>query len=433
MRRNILAGTLGMAWAAVAFGMPLPLLMRAVEASGFQLGVLGALRQAAMLAQLPGAFLAERFHRRKPSWAVLAIAHRAMWLVPALLPALFPHRREWWPLGIIVALGISEVLANASVASWFSWMADLLPAERAGRFWGFRMRVLSVSLIVASLGFGVMLDVFTKPGHEFLGFALVFGIAAIFGIGDVAVHCWVDEPVPHPGALHEPWWRRVIEPLRDRDFRRLTFAFGAWTCALGLPGYSNGMPGFFNIVYLKEAFAASYSQASCIVIASALGAVICAPRLGHAIDRYGARAVALRLIVCGPLCTLAWFFVSPARWRIPLLGLTPQPVLLISTMSLAVGGLYAGMQLCQLRLTQAHTGSAGRTVALAVHWSIVGLIGMLGPLLAGWIKDHFPASWSTLTLPCGAAFSYFQILIVLHLAIAWGVALPLVRNLKTES
>ena len=429
---NMLSGVLGMVWAAVAYGMPLPLLMRAVAASGFELGVLAALRQAAMLAQLPGAFLIERFSRRKPFWAAIVILHRAMWFIPALMPLLFPHNKELWPLGIILALGLSDVLAHAGTAAWFSWMADLLPAERAGRFWGMRQRVLSIAIVAASLACGVVLDVFTKPGQEFLGFTIVFAAAATFGVADIVAHLWVAEPAPAPGAMHERWWRRIAEPLRDRDFLRLTLAFGAWTCALALPGYSGGIPGFFNVVYLKESFGASYSQASWIIIASALSAVFWAPWIGRLIDRWGARKVALRLMAIGPIGTLAWFFASPVQWQHPLLGPTPVPqaVVLISAMSLLVGGLYGGAQLCQMRLTQAHTTSAGRTVAMAVHWSIVGLITALGPLAAGAIKDHFPAGLAAIALPGGTPFSYFQVLILLQLAIAWGIALPLVRGIR---
>jgi hypothetical protein len=62
---------------------------------------------------------------------------------------------------------------------------------------------------------------------------------------------------------------------------------------------------------------------------------------------------------------------------------------------------------------------------MAVHWSIVGVIGATGALTGGWIKDHFPSAWSTLPLPCGAHFSYFQTIILLHLIVAWAIALPL--------
>ena len=67
---------------------------------------------------------------------------------------------------------------------------------------------------------------------------------------------------------------------------------------------------------------------------------------------------------------------------------------------------------------------------MAVHWSIVGLITALGPLAAGAIKDHFPASLAAIALPGGTPFSYFQVLILLQLAIAWGIALPLVRGIR---
>ena len=98
--------------------------------------------------------------------------------------------------------------------------------------------------------------------------------------------------------------------------------------------------------------------------------------------------------------------------------------------SLVIGGFYGGVQLCQLRLTQLFTGSAGRTVAMAVHWSSVGVIGAAGALAGGWIKDHFPRAWSGVLLPGGAPFSYFQVLILLHVVIAWGIALPLLRGVE---
>jgi hypothetical protein len=67
---------------------------------------------------------------------------------------------------------------------------------------------------------------------------------------------------------------------------------------------------------------------------------------------------------------------------------------------------------------------------MAVHWSFVGVIGALGALAGGWIKDHIPAPWSALTVPGGAPLSYFHVLIVLQVLLAWGVTLPLLATVQ---
>lgn len=431
MRLNIAAGSVGMFWVAVALGMPLPLFMEAIGASGQQLGAVGALRQLAMLGQIPAAFFVERMASRKPFWAGACALHRAMWLVPALLPLLLPGRIAWYPAAIIVALALSDLLANLGAASWMSWMADLLPAERSGRFWGARQGVFSAVLIGAFVFFGKVLDRF--PASDGLGgFSLVFGIGALAGIADVVIHWRVHEPAPLPHPRREPMWERIAAPLRDPAFRRLTWALGAWSFATAMPGFANGLPGFFNVVYLKRSFGATYSQASLLLVASALGGILCAGRIGHLIDRHGARRVAVWLMLAGSAVSLAWFFVSPAvvKFSLPLLGAQsiPQAVLLMSVASVPIGGFYAGVLLCQYRLSQLHTAPEGRTLTMAVHWSLVGLMASLGPMLAGFIKDHFPAALSRLVLPGGTPLSYFQIIILLQMLIIWCVAAPLLRR-----
>ena len=430
MRRNVAAGALGTVWVVAVYGLPLPLFMQAIHASGFQLGLMGAVRQAAMFTQLPSAFLVERLHRRKPYWATIATTHRILWFVPAFLPLLWPSGEAHWVVVLIVALGLSDCLGNASTAPWLSWMADLLPAGRAGRFWGGRQRLLSIVVLVAALSFGWILDKASHTEGSLLGFTIVFIIAATFGIGDIVVHAGVVEPPPLHSAPGQSPWKRLLVPLRRRDFRQVTLAMGAWTAALALPGYFNGTPGFFNVVYLHEAFDATYSEASWLILASALGAVLWSHPIGHRIDRFGARAVAMFLVAIGPLFTLVWFFASPTHVTVPVIGQVPQPVLLVSAASLVIGGFYAGMQLCQLRLTQALTPNTGRTMAMAVHWSTAGVIGSMGALTGGWIKDHMPAAWRAWTVPGGAAFSYFHVLILLQVLLAWGVALPLLASVR---
>ncbi|HEY2343645.1 MAG TPA: hypothetical protein VGH90_11465, partial [Chthoniobacteraceae bacterium] len=162
-----------------------------------------------------------------------------------------------------------------------------------------------------------------------------------------------------------------------------------------------------------------------------LSGILWTPRIGHWMDHVGARAVLTRLITFGPLTMLGWLVVSTSRWAIPGTASTiPAAVALMGLISLVLGGLYAGAYLCQIRLTQAHTTPEGRTVAMGVHWSITGLIASLGPLAAGWIKDHVAGSALAPWHAGGAPMSYFQLLVVLHAALAWGVALPLLRRIR---
>lgn len=431
MRLNITAGFLGMFWMVVPLGLPLPLLLRAVEASGVQLGIMSAAWQFAMLAQVPSAFIVERLRRRKPFWATVSVTHRLLWIVPALLPWLLPHRRELWPVLIIAALALSNLLGQGGTGPWQSWMADLLPPERAGRFWGMRHRWLSAGMVIAALAYGVMLDRFTQPPQEFLGFQIVFALAAILGTVDILVHMCVKEPEPVHHSSSASLWQRVLAPLRDSNFRRLTFAMGLWTASQTMLGYTMGLPGFFSMVYVREAFGATYAQASWIFIAAAIGAVLWTPRIGHWIDQWGGRRVMLLLTGVGPVFMLAWLFVTPGRWALPLASAVPvpQPIVLLGLVSLVMGGFYSAGWVCQVRLTQAVTTPAGRTVAMGVHWSLVGLIGSLGALFAGWIKDHLPADWLGVVIPGGAPWSYFQALVILHALVAWLVVRPMVKRL----
>jgi len=407
--------------------------MQALNATGLHLGIVGAVRQFATFAQLPSAYVVERMPRRKPYWATVAIIHRALWLVPALWPFLAPQGLTQWPLFLTIAIGISDMLGQASTAPWLSWMSDLLPPSRAGRFWGVRQRVVAIFLVLSCLLYGWLLDKLNTPQHPLLGFSWAFALVALFGVSDILIHIAVREPAPTPAKSGISFWKRLQMPFHHRDFRRLTFAMGAWNAAMALTGYTNGTPGFLNFIYLQEHFNATYSQAAWLILASAVGAMLWTPRIGHAIDRFGARTVAVWLMALGPTSALAWFFVSPSQVHLPFVGSAPQAVALMSALSLLIGGFYSGVYLCQLRLTQAITPPAGRTLTVAAHWAAVGGIAAVGAFLGGWIKDHSPLFWNRLTLPMGAQCSYFQLLVLMQALLAWFVAIPMLLAVQKDS
>ena len=426
LRLNMYAGFFGMLWMCAPLGAPLPLLMQSVEASSLQLGILSAVWQAAMLAQIPAAFLAEHLARRKPMWAAVTISQRVLWAAPALLPVLLPLHRHLWPKVLIVCLGVANLLGNLGNASWSSWTADLVPPEIAGRFWATRQRVLSFGLILGTALYGWLLD---RPTwrDSLTGFQWVFALCAFFGVTDIVIHCFVREPERTGPRFHLRFFPALRATLRIPGYLPLTLLMAVWTGAQALVGFTLAMPGFFSMVHLRENFGATYSQASLIFIGAALGAALFTGRLGPWMDRAGAVAVLHRLLLLAPASMTAWWLAAPGSL---LLGGRewPTAVLWLSLASLAQGAFFTGTLLCQFRLTQACTVPEGRTVAMGLHWSVSGVGGALGAFLAGWLKDALPPGF----LPSWLGHGYFfDLLVLLHLVVTWGVVLPLCRRLAS--
>jgi Major Facilitator Superfamily len=422
LRLNIAAGIFGMLWICAPLGAPLPLLMQAVEASSTQLGLLSAAWQAAMLAQIPAALFAESFSRRKPWWATVTLLHRILWAAPAVVPWVLPNRREWWPVALIASLALSNLLANLGTASWLSWMADIVPVDRAGRFWAVRQRLLAIGLVVGTAFYGWVLDRYAGGGSVW-GFQVVFALCSFFGVVDVVVHCFVHEPLAIKPAEELPLARRLAAPFETPGFLRLTLLMAAWTCAQSLVGYTLAMPGFFSMVHLREAFGASYSQASLIFMAAALGGALFSGRLGPWMDRAGAVAVMTRLAVAAPISLMAWWLVGPGT--VEFAGhIWPVAVLWMTLAALFQGAFCTGALLCQFRLAQMFTPSSGRTLAMAVHWSIAGLGGAVGGIGGGWVKDLLEKGGA---LP-GGRYA-FDALVLLSVLLTWGAVVPLCRRL----
>ena len=430
LRLNIVAGSMGVTWAATVLGIPLVMMLESLGASGVQIGLASTIQQLATLVQVPASLLAEQFHGRKRFWAVTALTHRLLWFVPALLLLAWPGRPSLVTHLVLLVLALSSVLSQAATPSWYSWMADLVPQQASARFWSRRQSWTMVAYLGATIAVGWLLDVFPdprEPGGSMYGFMIVFLVGATFGTADILTHMAVPEPLATPSPAGIPVWERLVAPLRIPDFRWLTLTMGAWSFAVGLIAS-------FGLIYLRREFGLSYVQLSAISIAASIGAILAGFQTGYVIDRLGARAYTAVLFLIGPLTGLIWFFIDHTMltFSLPWLGRfdVPQVVVLQVLTSLAAGALFSSIGLCQLRLLTALAPSQGRTTAMAVHWTLIGAMSALGPLIGGavvdWLQLH-PLGW---TLPNGVAFGFMQVLMPLFMLFVWLVCVPLTLKIS---
>jgi len=423
---NTLAASFGMVWLAMTYTMPLVMFMQAIGASGLMIGLVTTVRAIAISAQIPAALASENLHARKPFWSRFALVHRMLWFVIAAMACWCAPSKWWLPMAVIAVVGLSELLGNASTAPWLSWMADLIPLRIAGRFWGLRQSISTVTSLAGLVLAGQILDATRDPATgqaQPRGFAIVFGIAACLGVADIVTHLFVREPKPEPtptgGALH----RRILAPLADRDFRLLTLCLGIWNFGLT-------MTTAFALVYLKRDFGVTYSQLAALSIAAALGAIVSGYGFGDLMDRIGARTLGAVLFMATPVSLVFWLFVNHGVVR---LGpfLFPQSIALLCIAGIISGAISSAVCLVQYRLASELTRPRGRTMAMAVHWSFVGMLSALGPTVGGLIMDHFPPpermQW---IIPSGLPFSFYHVQLLMFTALSWCVALPLLMAIR---
>jgi predicted MFS family arabinose efflux permease len=302
-------------------------------------------------------------------------------------------------------------------------MADLIPLPIAGRFWGIRQSVSTATSLAGLVLAGQILDATRDPltgEARPRGFAIVFAIAACLGVADIIVHHFVREPraVPSPpgGAYH----RRILAPFADPNFRWLTLSLGIWNF-----GFS--MTTAFGLVYLKRDFGVTYSQLAALTIAAALGTIVTGYFFGEIMDRIGTRRLCAILLFATPLSMLPWFWVdrsivSAGPFQFP------QSIALLCAAGIVSGAVSSAILLCQLRLAAELSSPLGRTMSMAVHWSFVGLLGAIGPVVGGFVMDHFPRLH--LLIPSGLPFSFFHAQLLLVTALLWFVAVPLLLAVR---
>lgn len=428
---NTVAGCLGMMWFAVAFNMPFMMLLEALGARGIMMGLAGTIRQLATVLQIPGSLVSERLPHRKRLWGTLVIVQRALWFVPVVVAlALQTHPAAATIVVAIAAAG--AMLDQFAAASWHSWMADLVPERIRGRFWSHRQAFVMIAFLVATAASGRILDLFhTDPTQGALtGFAIVFGGAALLGMADIVIHLWVPEPPQEAIPAGVPLGVRVLAPLKEANFRWLTLSAGAWMFACSLAGT-------FSVVYLKRAFGASYTDLSSLAICGSLSTVAAGVLWAEVIDRIGARAFGVVMMIVAPFFGLFWFLCTDdvVTLTIPFVGSRPviHAVLLMATQALVSGGIYAGVGLSHVTLLGGVVPREGRTTAMAVHWTLVGLLGAAGPLVGGVIVDAFAAHPSSLQLLGNTRFDFIHVLAMLHAVVIWTIAMPCLGQVRIAS
>lgn len=339
----------------------------AYGASNGQVGVVTAVANlAGAIALFPGARLAERHLRKQFILRGLGTARLAL-LGLALVPFL-GQSASIAVILIILLNGMRAFFNNLANPAWTALVADLVPTQVRGRYFGSRNMAMGVAaLLIAPLAGFLIETVNGRFSLPFSGYQTVFILSFAFGAVGLASFNKIKEP---QAATKEPYHhqrgdlRRVL--LQNRRFVGMVIAAFIWNMSL-----QSAAP-FFN-VYLVEAFAAPIGMIGFLAAVSSFSALFGQRLFGRLVDRRGDAWV---LFVCGftiPLLPFFWALIT-APWQVALINL--------------LGGfIWAGYTLANFNLLLRETPDRERPRAVALFQTAVFSSAIIGPLLGGYLAD----------------------------------------------
>ena len=339
-------------------------------ASNVLIGIIIGLSFLSQLSQISAIFLVEKTGKRKTISFLASGISRFLWIVIALIPFIFS--------GSLVVLALvfllASFIANISTCSWNSWMRDLIPMNTRGRFFAKRLKLSFIPGMILSILGGVFIDYWRRnyPESEPYGYSFLFILGAFLGLISLYFILHIPEA---PMEKNNGSLKILIQPFRDKNFRKLVMAIGLWSFAVN-------MASPFFTVYMLKILNLSIFQIMSLSVISQIFNIYFLGILGKLSDRFGNKPVLTVSSSSFIICIIAWTFTT-----LPEKHLLSLPLLVI--IHVLMGLSTAGTNLTIVNIAAKLSNPKNATTYLASISVINSIFSGIAAILGGQTADFF--------------------------------------------
>lgn len=346
-----------------------------LNASNFQIGLISSfVGLVSPFAQLYGSKLMEK-KSRKSIVVRYVLLQALMWL-----PLLFLIFLAWKGIGanalpwmLILFYSIMILVGSIATPAWFSWMGDLVPENRRGRYFGKRNKINGTVLLISTLIASFLMDFFKTKGILLAGYGILFSIAftgRMFSQGLFRKH-------------HEP----KLELEKGYYFSFFQFVkngintnFGKFTSFVSLFYLSVMVASPFFAVYMLEDLELSYKLFILVMMSTTFFSLVFLSALGKISDKLGNKFLLKMSVILISLHPILWIFSGNIYYLI----FVPQ---LISGLGWAAFGLSSGNFMYE-NVKPIHRG-----LCITYHNILVGIGIFIGAIIGGLITQNIQLSF----------------------------------------
>ncbi|WP_170293572.1 MFS transporter [Shewanella litoralis] len=252
------------------------------------------------LAQLLSVWLASHFSRRQ-FIVVCAALQAVVVLSMGALAAFRPENAVWLFIGLAV---LYQGFINLIQPHWRAWMGMIVPQRRRGAFFASRTRLtMMASLSVFFVGGGI-LTLTDSIQMAWLGFSLLFSIAAMGRFASAWLLLQMHDPEPRAAKASGVFTQTLYnfrQAWKDKTFRHYSLFVAGMQCMVAISAP-------FFAVYMLEDLHFTYFEFVLSSVASIFTQFITLRFWGRFSDLYGNRLVMMITSCLIPSLPLLWLF-----------------------------------------------------------------------------------------------------------------------------
>ena len=378
LRASTIDGVLAAIFHNIAGGVLLSNFLVELDASTVQIGMLASIPMLVNLLQPLGAYFADRTTSRHHYGLWIFAPARLVWLVLVLGITLLtwrqadPHPLIYWTLGVML---VSHILSALGSASWFSWLAALVPRQLRGRYFGFRNSAFNLTILIAVplAGFGVS----AWPGGTIQGYGMMLLLGVIAGVVSIGFQFLMRDVNPQvqrslPVAIDVGSGAGTSTPMQpqiwqDKNFLIFLVYFGLWAFSINLSS------PFFNI-YLLDNLSLDVRWVTLYNSLASGATLLMLVVWGKLSDRVGNRPLLLLVGILVALTPLLWLGIntsSTSLW------------LWLPLLHIFIGGTWAAIELCSNNIQMAIAPIQWHSSYFAIAAAVAGGAGAAGTLAGG--------------------------------------------------
>ena len=276
----------------------------ALGASSTHIGLLASIPQLlASVTQPLAGRLACSIPSRKNLVLNAVMLHALTWPAILAIPLVLPAFKVE---ALIILAAAYAVFGSIATPAWSSWMADLVPEEKRGEYFGKRNEIIGAVLLAATVVGGLVLG-FSQQYDLLLGFAVLFAIACIARLASRHYLGRMAEPTTQE-------YKRVRVSLREYLSKRNPMK--TFSVFVTLMSFSVGVAGPFFVVYMLRDLHFDYFTYTLLIATAIVTKFITNPYWGKLTDKFGTRKVLRVTGVLVSINSLLWLASSDVRYLV---------------------------------------------------------------------------------------------------------------------